>query len=522
MLALVRAADILPRMREPDLKFGPFILDPEAGLTRDGKPVALGQRALSLLAALAEANGSVVSKSALMERVWPATLVEEGNLSVQIAALRKALGPAPGGSEWIVTVPRSGYRLLRHGALHESRTPPERPTLAVLPFSNLGGDAEQDYFADGVVEDIITALSRFRSFAVVARNSSFIYKGRAVDVRQVARVLGVRYVLEGSVRRAGDRLRITAQLIDATSGAHLWAQSFDGDLEDVFDFQDRITESVAALVEPQIRAAEIERSRRERPGSVAAYDTYLRVLPGIVSESQAQNEAAHGILMQALRQEPDNALLLAQAAWVLEHRITMGWPPLGPDDREACVAFARRALEHAAGDPGIMAHCGIALVQVGREYDWGMAVLTAAVEANPNNLAAVITAGVANLHCGSLDEALSLFGRASRLSPRDPLAHIPLCGIAHVHMIRGDYAEALAWATRSYAVNANFDASLWMLIAAEAHLGRIDEARRHLAALLASAPRVNIASIRSGQPAKDPNRLAAVLEGLRLAGLPED
>lgn len=287
---------MLPGMRESRHEFGPFVLDAQAGLTRDGTPVPVGQRALSLLGALADANGAVVGKAELMECGWPGTIVEEGNLSVQIAALRKALGQAPDGTEWIITVPRTGYRLLRPGALSQAQALPVRPTLAVLPFTNLGGDAEQSYFADGVVEDIITALSRFRSFAVVARNSSFIYKGRAVDVREVARELGVRYVLEGSVRRGGDRLRIAAQLVDAVSGAHLWAQSFDGRLDEVFDFQDRITESVAALVEPHIRAAEIERSRRERPGSISAYDTYLRVLPRIMSESPVENEAAHRML----------------------------------------------------------------------------------------------------------------------------------------------------------------------------------------------------------------------------------
>ena len=183
-----------------------------------------------------------------------------------------------------MTVPRVGYRFAGEaeatmlGDAPAPRSEPVAPSLAVMPFQNLSGNPEQDYFADGVVEDIITALSRFTSFAVIARNSSFVYKGRGVDVRQVANELGVRYVLEGSVRRAGDRLRITAQLVDGVTGAHLWARNFDGALEDMFDFQDRITESVATLVEPRIQAAEIERSRRERPGSMATYDIYLRAL----------------------------------------------------------------------------------------------------------------------------------------------------------------------------------------------------------------------------------------------------
>ena len=213
----------------------------------------------------------------------------------------------------------------------------------MLPFANLGGDPEQDYFADGVVDDIITALSRFRSFAVIARNSSFVYKGRAVDVRQVAQELGVRYVLEGSVRRAGDRLRITAQLVDGATGAHLWAEHFDGALDDVFDFQDRITESVAMLVEPQIQSAEIARSRRERPGSIAAYDIYLQALPKINDETSSENAEAHALLTEALALEPDNALLLAHTAWALAHRTAMGWPPIGA---------GRQARMHRAGASG--------------------------------------------------------------------------------------------------------------------------------------------------------------------------
>ena len=217
-----------------------------------------------------------------MDAAWPGTAVEESNLSVQIASLRKLLGPSPDGGEWIATIPRVGYRFVAEpeaavpAQTQAARSEPVIPSLAVLPFQNLSGDPEQDYFADGVVEDIITALSRFKSFAVIARNSRFVYKGRAVDVRQVAKELGVRYVLEGSVRRAGDRLRITAQLVDGVTGAHLWADKFDGAVEDVFDFQDRITESVATVVEPHIQTAEIERSRRERPRSIAAYDIYLQ------------------------------------------------------------------------------------------------------------------------------------------------------------------------------------------------------------------------------------------------------
>ena len=252
------------------ISFGPFVLDRGAqALLSGGRPVALGQRGYALLDALARADGNL-SKTALMDAAWPGTIVEEGNLTVQIAALRKALGTRPDGSEWIVTVPRVGYRLVRSG--EASHPDAGIPAMIVLPFHNLGGDPEQDYFADGIVDDLITALSRFTSFAVMGRSASFALKGRAADVPQLAAELGVRYVLEGSVRRARDRLRITAQLADGTSGAPLWAQQFDGTTEDVFEFQDRIVESIVGIVEPRIqRSATWSRAASDSPPS---YDGY--------------------------------------------------------------------------------------------------------------------------------------------------------------------------------------------------------------------------------------------------------
>ena len=385
----------------------------------------------------------------------------------------------------------------------------------------MSGDPEQDYFADGIVEDIITALSRFKSFAVIARNSSFTYKGRAVDVRQVARELGVRYVLEGSVRRSGERLRITAQLIDGMSGAHLWADRFDGAVADVFDVQDRITESVATIVEPQILQAEIERSRRERPGSVAAYDLYLQALSKFRATTPEGNVAAHALLSKAVALEPNNAVFLAEALHVLEHGFVMGWPMLTGDDKAECRELTRRALANASDDASVLARCGLALISPAREYDLGLATLRRAVESNPNHFRVVINAGIGSMHCGSLDDALAYFNRALRLSPADPDAFLALAGIAHVQTIRGNYAEALPIAERSLAINTSFNATYWTLIAANAHLGHMDEARRFLAALKAVAPNVTIASLKAGQPAKYPSRMAPFLEGLRLAGLEE-
>ncbi len=422
--------------------------------------------------------------------------------------------------------PIRAYRLRPENAKQPSSsrsTPglPDKPAIAVLPFQNMSGDAEQDYFADGVVEDIITALSRFKSFAVIARNSSFVFKGRSIDVRQVAKELGVRYVLEGSVRRAGQRLRITAQLVDGTSGAHLWADRFDGAVEDIFDVQDRITESVVVVIEPQIRLAEIERSRRKRPENLDAYDLYLRALSKMYAARPEDNAEAYAQMMQAIALEPNYAPFLTNASWALGFRIAMGWPMLTIDDRTICLDLARRALANAQGDAAVLALCGNTLVNIGRDYDRGMQIVANAVEANPNNQTVLIWAGIAKIHCGNLEESIAHSRRAILMSPGDPTAHLPMSAIAHAYMALGNYEEALKAAEQSLAVNPNYDGTYWMLIAANAQLGRLDDARRWLAKFRALAPGVTIASIKAGQPDKHPDRMAAILEGLRLAGLEE-
>src|SRR5215469_1221896 len=273
---------------------GPFRLDAATDtLFRGGEPVSLGHRAVALLRVLVEQPGIPVSKDALMEAAWAGLTVEESNLAVQIAALRRVFGEEPGGENWIETLPRRGYRFVGPASIRDqgaltaaspaanfpgSSNPPlpDRPSIAVLPFQNISADPEEEYFADGMAHEIITALSRFRQLFVIARNSTFTYKGRAVDVRQMGRELGVRYGLEGSVRRAANRVRIIGQLIDTATGAHLWADRFDGRLEDIFDLQDQVTASVVGAIAPTLEKAEIERAKRKPTDSLAAYDYFLR------------------------------------------------------------------------------------------------------------------------------------------------------------------------------------------------------------------------------------------------------
>jgi TolB-like protein/cytochrome c-type biogenesis protein CcmH/NrfG len=399
---------------------------------------------------------------------------------------------------------------------------PRKPSVAVLPFDNMGGDSEQEYFADGVVEDIITALSRFRDFAVIARNSSFVYKGRAVDVREVARELGVRYLLEGSVRKAGQRLRITAQLIAAATGAHLWADKFDGTLEDVFDFQDRITATVASIVEPAIRWAEIERSRRERPDSVEGYDLYLRALPMHLSQTESDNAEAVALLLRAIELEPNNPHYLVYAGNAMLHRWSQGWPPIGEDDDRRGIELVERALANARDDAVVLSLASMMLIHNLKDYDRGLEVSLRAVALNPNNLTVIMFAGIVQLHLGDLDQAIAYCEHAIRLSPAVDGSYWPLTAIAHVHVIRGEYEQAIAWAKRSISSNPSFVCTYWMLAAANAHLGQLDEAQRHLATLKRLAPETTVQMIWDGQPQKDPSRLKAVLDGLRLAGLAEE
>ena len=276
-------------MVDPDsstqVAFGPFRLDVRTRtLCREGVKVALGSRSLDILCALIGSRGNLITKDELMARVWPGLVVEDNTIQVHVSALRKALGEGDGGQRYILTVPGQGYRFVpdsrdgRTDAIEKPELPPkpERLSIAVLPFQNMSGDPAQDYFADGVVEDITTALTRFPTLLVIARNSSFTYKGRTVDIRQVGRELGVCYVLEGSVRTSGPRIRITGQLIDAESGVHLWADRFDGEMTDLFDLQEEIAARVVGAVAPRLEQAETERSTRKPTESLQAYDFYLR------------------------------------------------------------------------------------------------------------------------------------------------------------------------------------------------------------------------------------------------------
>lgn len=400
-------------------------------------------------------------------------------------------------------------------------TLPDRPSIAILPFTNMSGDPEQEYFVDGMVEDIITALSRFNQLFVIARNSTFTYKGRAVDVRQVARELGVRYVLEGSVRKSGSRLRITGQLIDAASGGHLWADRFDGGLEDVFELQDRITEQVVGAIEPTLRKAEIERARRKPAESLDAYDFYLRALPHVYAVRPAENLAALELLDKAIALEPAYAPALGHAAWCLVQRITRGWPPYGPNDVAAATGLARRAAAAGSDDPVALVLAGFALVLVGEDCDAGLDAARRAVEKNPASSFVTAMAGSALSFGGDHAGGLALLERAMTLGPLDPSLFMLLSVAASAALCCGQADRAAELAQRSAALNPEFDSTYWVLVAAYVQLDRLDDARIALAKFQALSPGATVSRLRRQLPFRSAASLDLILDSLRRAGLPE-
>ena len=512
-------------MQEQRVAFGPFVFDrASATLWHGGSLAPLGGRAAALLAALLEADSGVVTKTSLIERAWPDTIVEEGNLAVQIATLRKILGTRSDGEEWITTISRVGYRLMRDGAATEIAAPRGRPSLAVLPFANLSSDPEQDYFADGMVDDLITSLSRFKTFAVVARNSSFVYKNRAVDIREAAKALGVRYVLEGSVRRTERQVRVNAQLIDGATGAHLWADKLDGTIEDVFAFQDGVTENVVGLIEPQIRRAEIERARRKRPESLDAYDLYLQGLSlmqggqGVVRLEDYSNAVL--LFERAVALDSGFAPALAYAAWSHEKRLTRGGvAPPGVDDAREAIALAELALAADNGDAVVLAIAGLILVTVRGDLDEGLALIKRALALNPNSLLITNIAGYAHFHGGRFDESIACHSRGLQFSSGLPDTFWSLNGIARAHLAAGRVDEALTWGLRGLEAYGGVDFAHCIVAAAYAHLDRLDEARAGVEKARSIWPELTIESLLGRGGAPD-GRDRFLVEGLLKGGLP--
>jgi adenylate cyclase len=397
----------------------------------------------------------------------------------------------------------------------------EKPSIAVLPFANMSNDPEQEYFADGIVEDIITALSHIRQWRVVARNSSFVYKGRNVDIREVARDLSVRYVLEGSVRKSGNRLRITGQLIDAESGTHLWADKYDGDLADVFELQDKITESVVGAIEPSLRLAEIERSSRKLPDDMGAYDLYLKALPNLYAMRPDQNKMALELLHKAINLDPNYAPALSFLAWGYEQRLVRDWGAYGENDSGTAIALAHRAIAADRNDAHVMVTAGFVLIVVARDYEQGLQAVDRAKELNPNIAFVSMLIGVSQTFAGDPEEALVHFEDAIRVSPGDPGAFFFYAIAGLSHLFCGRPVEAHELARKSARMYADWDSTYWALIPSLVQLGRTDEARSTVPKFLELSPNATVTRLGELLPVRNPDYLHLILDGMAKAGLPE-
>jgi pentatricopeptide repeat protein len=450
-------------------------------------PMAVGSRALEVLDVLLDRAGNLVLRDELMAAVWPATAVEDTNLNMQIAAIRRILDEARTGRSCIQTIPGRGYRfavpVTRIVADTSARQPssapllPDRPSLAVMPFQNMSGDPEQEYFADGMVEEIITSLSRIRWLFVIARNSSFTYKGHAVDVKQVARELGVRYVLEGAVRKAGDRVRISAQLIDATTGAHLWAERFDGPLEDIFELQDKVAVSVAGIIEPTLQAAESARSADRPTHDLTALDLYLRARRELNASVEKNSiNRALDLLGQAIERDPHYGPALAFAAHCHRWLEVSGCTKDPEAARRTSMELARRALRSAPDDPHVLALAALVFGYFGEDMDVSLGLIDRCLTLNPSHAQGWYLSGLLRVFAGQPDLALKHFETYLSLSPRDR-GTTYFNGIGEAHFFARRFDDAATNLLASLELAPSFPVTYRMLASCYAHMGRLDEAR---------------------------------------------
>lgn len=400
-------------------------------------------------------------------------------------------------------------------------TLPDKPSIAVLPFENLSGDREQAYFADGMVEEIITALSRFRELFVIARNSSFTYKGRAVDVKQVGRELGVRYVLEGSVRKGGNRLRITGQLIDTATGAHLWADRFEGGLEDVFDLQDQVTSSVVGAILPKLEQAEIDRSRRKPTENLDAYDYFLRGLAGLHQWTKESNDEALANLYRAIELDPNFASAYGVAARTYVRRKAGGWITDGDREYSEAIRLARRAADLGKDDALALVSAGITLSFIAGEHEYGKILTDRALALNPNLAWAWLFSGWARVWLGEPEATIERVGRAMRLSPSDHDSFSMYCAMAFAHFFAGRYGEAVSWAERAVREQPDILFSTIIAAASNAQAGRSEEAKKAMAQVRRIDPSLRISNLKSLYTIHRSEDFERWSEGLRKAGLPE-
>ena len=524
-------------------RFADYVLDTKRReLRRGSEPIAVEPQVFDLLVHLVQNRERVVSKDDLIASVWSGRIVSNSTLTSRVNAVRKAVADNGQEQRLIRTIARKGFRFVgdvreqsENGervwagpATNNIQEPPrstlplpDRPAIAVLPFTNISGDREQEYFSDGVVEEIITALSRVRWLFVIARNSSFTFKGRFVDVKQVSQDLGVRYVLEGSVRKSTDRIRITAQLIDASTGIHLWAERFDGGLEDIFDLQDQVAARVVGEIAPKLEQAEIERATRKPTQSLDAYDNFLRGLANVHQWTRAANDEALHLFYKAIELDHRFASAYGMAAWCYIWRKLNGWVVDRAQETSEGARLARRAVELGKDDAVALSRGGHALAWFVRDFDNGAAFIDRALVLNPNLAAAWNLSGWVRAYRGELDLAIEHHARAMRLSPLDPILYNMHVGTAFAHFLAGRYDEATRWASSALREQPNSPAASRVLAASNVLSGHLSEAREIIAHLRELDPSLRVSNLNEVFPLRRPDDLAKFAEGLRKAGLPD-
>jgi len=520
--------------------FDDYTLDIDRRELRCGPDsIAIEPQVFDLLVYLVQNRDRVVSKEDLIASVWGGRIVSDSTLTSRINAARKAVGDSGGNQKLIRTIARRGLRFV--GAVRtqpdgaepahaisspadESRAQsrpalplPDRPAIAVLPFINMSGDPEQEYFSDGISEDIITALSKLRWFFVIARNSSFIYKGRAVHMKQIAEELGVGYVVEGSVRKGGDRVRITAQLNDVATGSHIWAERYDRGLADVFAVQDEITEAIVAAIEPQLYAAEDFRARRKPPDSMDAWDLVMRALSHYWRVTRQANLVAQALLEKAIAIDPNYGQALGLLAASYTFSAHMGWADtaiVGPIAERAALA----AIMADSEDP--WAHLALGIVYLfARRFDDALAELELALRLNPNFSLAQGYYGLALSYCGRWEEGDLAARRALRLSPRDPLSAIYYGIAAYAQFLGRNYDEAMRLAREGIRQRGDFVGAHRVLTAAAGMAGHNDISTAQLQELRRAQPNISLAWVAKYMPIKQEADREHYLEGFRRAGL---
>jgi TolB-like protein len=519
--------------------FEDYVLDAGRRELRRGDNLLLIEpKVFDLLVHLIVSRDRVVSKDELIAAVWDGRIVSESALTTCINAARTVLSDSGDAQRLIKTLPRKGFRFVgkareqgdigtatANGAAEQRRADPalpDRPSLAVLPFTNIGGDPEQEYFADGIVEEMITELSRIRWLFVIARNSSFTYKGRMVDVKDVGRELGVRYVLQGSVRKAAQRLRITAQLADVATGANLWAARFEGTMEDIFHLQDQVTTNVIAAISPQLEKAEIARAKRKPTHSLDAYDFFLRGMSTFHLRTRKGLDEALSHFYRAIALDPEFAAAYAMAAMTYSMRKVYGW--IVDREREVAevVGLARNAIKWGQHDAVALGFSGYALAHTAGELTDGAAFVDRALQLNPNLASALMASGWVKVWLGEPELAIEHLTQAMRLSPLDPLIHMMEIAISHAHFFAGRFAESTSWAEKALREQPEAFTAARIAAASLAASGRADEAQKAVVRLQQLDPALRASNLRERLGAyRHQKHVAQYEDALRKAGLPE-